>query len=100
MNMLEELNALMLEKGVIIRAIPNCSISVYEPSHFREYPDGRIQYCDTTNRGMLYVERSNGILANKFLVAQSSGKGNLIRFNTDNVFDSLQDVLKYIKECL
>lgn len=55
---LKTLEAIMVENGLIIRAIPKKIRHAFEKEHFEDYPDGEIKYLDEFKREMLVVERT------------------------------------------
>lgn len=51
-----ELEKIMQEYGVVLRAIPNKAREVYEASHQDQFPDGRLEYLENYGRMMLIRE--------------------------------------------
>ena len=51
-----ELEKIMQERGVVLRAIPNKVREVYEASHQDQFPDGRLEYLENYGRVMLVRE--------------------------------------------
>ena len=64
---IQELETIMQEHGIVLRAIPNKTCGVYEVSHKDEFPEGRIVYLEEYKREMLVVERTPKN-AGKFLI--------------------------------
>ncbi|TPG68597.1 hypothetical protein EEL31_08745 [Brevibacillus laterosporus] len=69
---LEELAKLMIEHGLVIRAIPHETTSNCEARHKDSYPDGVVYYDEYLKRDMLRVTRQNS-QGGKFIIAK---KGN------------------------
>ncbi len=69
---LKRLEELMIEHGLVIRAIPHETTSTYEARHKQSYPDGVVYYDNYLKREMLRVVRKNS-LGGKFIIAK---KGN------------------------
>lgn len=76
---IQELEQIMIENAVTIKAIPKKVISVFEKSHLVEYPNGRIQYLEAYKREMLVVETIPKN-AGKFVIGMNTGNSSVVRY--------------------
>ena len=97
---LSELEKLMVEYGVVIRAIPHEYVSRIEVRHKDKYPDGVVYYDEKAKRDMLRVTIKNS-KGGKFLITTMHTQGNVLnwwqleRESKQVVFyDSLTDAIE------
>ena len=89
---LQELEQVMIEYGIAIKAIPNKMKSVYEKSHINEYPNGYIKYLEEYKREMLIVEYEPKN-AGKFVIVDNTGTSSSVWFVND-FYDSIEDAVE------
>jgi len=98
----DKLEQIMIEKGAVIRAIPNEHVEVYETSHKDKFPEGEVRYSPKFKREMLHVTVKN-TFGGKFIVSQETYQTQIISDwkRTDNgeiiYYDSLFDAIKSLK---
>jgi hypothetical protein len=91
---LEELAKLMIEHGLVIRAIPYEKTSIYEAYHKDEYPDGIVCYMESFKRDMLQVTTKNS-QGGKFIIEKVSGQDSIIRWGKGTVFyDTIEEAVE------
>lgn len=104
---LEKLQALMIDKGLIIRAIPHTYTGLYDLN------DRNLKmFCERDNyishrtlvplgfyREMLEVTFSNKF-AEKFLIEAYRDESGSIRFNIKRMFNTLEEAIKFAEESL
>lgn len=91
MNM-QELEKVMVEYGIVIRAIPYYHMSTFEVQHKDRYPEG-IEYFDPRyNRNMLKVKKANHH-GGKFIIAQQTDTSQMVPFYKVRYFDSIEDAV-------
>lgn len=76
---IEELGRLMIEHGLVIRAIPYETTSVYEIRHKDKYPDAVVFYSEARKCDMIRVTKklSQG---GKFIITQVLDQGTIINY--------------------
>lgn len=52
-----ELERIMVENGLVLRAVPKQIREVYEICHQKQFPDAKIEFLEAYNREMLVRER-------------------------------------------
>ncbi len=88
---IEELEKIMVEHGVVLRAIPKVVVGVYEKKHIERYPNAVVKYVEGFKREMLFVER----------VPQNAGKfifelaktDSMVRFCPKEYFVSIEEAV-------
>ncbi len=93
MMTVEELQQIMIEKGVVIRAIPMKIRGIYEKEKINKYPNGTIQYLPEFKREMLVCE-SVPQNAGKFIIEQNQGSLSTVKFCGKEYFDTIEDAVK------
>lgn len=94
---INELERLMIDEGLVIRAIPLKIREIYEVRHKDKYPDGRIEYLAEYKRKMLIVEREPEN-AGKFLITRGWGTLSTVKFQNDPYFDTIEEAVNYLQE--
>lgn len=84
-----ELQNIMMEHGLVIRAIPKIETMVMETRHIDKYPDGEIKFLEDYKREMLVVEKELS-LGGKFIITQAKHQLASIQFEKKNVFNSIE----------
>ncbi|PLS19313.1 hypothetical protein CVD28_02555 [Bacillus sp. M6-12] len=96
---LEVLGRLMIEHGLVIRAIPMEETSVYEVYHKDKYPDGVVYYDERRKREMIRVTKklSKG---GKFIITKVNGQGTIVNNWGKPVifYDTIEEAVKSIIE--
>jgi hypothetical protein len=82
---INELGKLMIEHGLVIRAIPHEKTAIYEAYHKDKYPDGVVCYMESFKRNMLKVTTKNS-QGGKFIIEKVSSQGSMIRWGKGTVF--------------
>lgn len=77
---IEELEHLMVEHGIVLRAIPNTVREILEVRYRDEYPDGKVVYLEEFHREMLIVEHVPKH-AGEFLMECRQGTSQMVPFN-------------------
>lgn len=76
---LEDLAKLMIEYGLVIRAIPYEKTSIFEVQHQDDYPSSTVYYDDNYKREMIRVTEKNP-KGGKFIITKTSGQGTMVNF--------------------
>jgi hypothetical protein len=74
---LKELEKLMVEHGLVIRAIPYEKTSVFEIRHKKDYPNAVVFYSAARKCEMIRVTEKNQ-QGGKFIIAQKSDQGRVM----------------------
>lgn len=92
---LDELAQLMLEHGLVIRAItPKEQTHLFDPRHQKAHPDGEIKYSEEFKREMLHVPYRNS-LGGKFIITADRGQSATVHWPRGTVFyDSLEEAVE------
>jgi hypothetical protein len=88
----QALERIMIQRGLVIRAIPSKVTSVCEARHIDSFPQGTIRYMEQFKRDMLIVERVPRH-AGKFIIECDQGTGALVRFSGKQYYDTIEDAL-------
>lgn len=88
----KELYKIMVEHGVVLRAIPDKIVKIYEKQHFDKYPDGTIKYMEEFEREMLIVEQTP-INAGKIIMEQRKDTGSIVVFTGKKFYDSIEQAV-------
>lgn len=96
---IQELEKIMQEHGLVIRALPKKRRQVLEAGYKTVYPDGTIMYMEEFKRKMLVREQDLAPhLAGKFLIQSVKGTSADVHFEHE-LFDSIEDaVTSVLKE--
>lgn len=94
---IEDLEKIMVDYGVVIRAIPKVCRDIIEKRHINEYPDGKIVYLEDFKREMLIIKRIPKN-AGKFLLEYNQKTSNMVKFEGKKYFDSITDAIQYLLE--
>lgn len=98
---IKELEEIMVSHGVVLRAIPKKTRSIYERYHIDKYPRGTIQYLEEFKREMLVFE-SIPENAGKFIFECEKNTSATVHFSGKKYFDSIEqaveDLLKNKKQ--
>jgi len=92
-----ELQKIMIDNGVAIRAIPREVVSICETRHKDKFPDGQVYYDEVAKRDMLRVIRIPQF-AGKFIIVKGCGMGENVRFSKPRFFDSIDEAVKALEE--
>lgn len=93
---LKELEKIMIEYGVVIRAIPMTVREVYAKEHIKKYPNGEIKYLPEYKKEMLVVIRVPQS-AGKFVIESAKHTMTQIQFRGIEYFDTIEDAIKSLK---
>jgi len=105
---MQELEEIMILKGIVIRAIPMMITGIYETRHASRYPNGVVKYLESYDREMLVVETVPEN-AGKFMITTEMNTSGVVRFFkstfTDNIykgrfFISLEEAVQAVKETM
>lgn len=89
-----ELSQLMLEHGLVIRAIPYEKISICALRHKDRYPDAIVFYDDIRKCEMIKVIEKNAN-GGKFVITKEGGQSSTIVWRKPVVFyDTIEEALK------
>lgn len=92
MNM-QELERVMVEYGIVIRAIPHYDTSTIEVQHKEQYPEA-VEYFDPRfNRNMLRVKKANHH-GGKFIITKMTFTGGMVSFYDPKYYDSIEEAVK------
>lgn len=91
---LKDLERLMIEKSLVIRAIPKIVTAIMEKSHAAEYPTGQVVYLEEYKREMLVVKQIPEH-AGQFLAVKANHTSTNISFGKNLYFDSLEELIEY-----
>lgn len=86
---IKELESIMIEYGVVLRAIPKTVRGVYEKYHIDKYPNGTIEYLEEYKREMLVVI-SVPKNAGKFVFECQKNTISGVQFQGNKYFDSIE----------
>ncbi|MBQ3011261.1 MAG: hypothetical protein IJA20_02925 [Methanocorpusculum sp.] len=89
---IKELEEIMVEHGVVLRAIPMKVTGIYEVRHRKQFPNARVEYLEDFKREMLIDERVP-INAGKFIFESNQGTGNMVKFYANRFYDSIEDAM-------
>ncbi len=87
----KELEQLMIDNALIIRAVPKKVVQVFEKSHLKDFPNGKIQYIEKYKREMLVVETVPKN-AGKFLIGRNLENSSIVRYE-GQVYDSIEEAV-------
>ena len=90
-----ELEKIMKEKGLVIRAIPNEIKCIYDSYHISEFPEGKLEYIPQFNREMCVVMQKPKN-AGKFMIESIRHTYADVKFVNEMYFDTIQDAINYI----
>jgi hypothetical protein len=90
-----ELEKLMKEKGLVIRAIPHEVKNIYDSCHINDFPNAKLEYISQFGREMCVVMQSPKH-AGKFMVESAMHTYMDVRFRHAEYFDTIQDAINYI----
>ena len=88
---IKELEKIMTENGLVIRAIPQKTYSVFEPQHINKYPNGIIKRIH--GREMLVVEETPKH-AGKFMIQRERNCTCSVWFLSDEYFDTIEQAVE------
>lgn len=88
---IQELEQIMVENAVTIKAIPEKVVSIFEKSHLNEYPNGCIQYLEQYKREMLVVETVPKN-AGKFVIGRNTGNSSVVRYE-GKFYNSIEEAV-------
>jgi len=94
---IQELEKIMVQYGVAIRAIPQTVISVYEASHIDQYPEGHLEFLEGYGREMLIVQKTPH-KAGKFVIIPDNGTSTSVSFACEPFYDSIEDAVDALLE--
>lgn len=88
---IKDLQNLMVEYGLVIRAIPPTARIVVELRHKDKYPNGHAQYLEAFKREM-WVEEIENIHAGQFAVEQCRSTTATVHFSGKKFYHSLEEL--------
>lgn len=88
-----ELEQIMIEYGVTLRAIPSTVYGIYEKKNAEKYPDGEIKFLEAFKREML-ITKHIPKNAGKFIFEYNCGTGDLVRFTGQNYYNSIEEAAR------
>lgn len=91
---IQELEKIMQEHGIVLRAIPMKTRGIYETYHKELYSDGKIEYLEPFGREMLVVE-SIPRHAGKFCIQSTTDTMSTIRF-ANEFYDSIESAVESV----
>jgi len=89
---IKELEKIMIEQGVILRAIPLKIHHVYADCDISLHPDGRLEYHKEYKREMTIVD-SIPKNAGKFVIESEECTGAMARFYGKKLYDNIEDAI-------
>lgn len=89
---LKQLQNIMIDNALSIRAIPKTVRDVVELRHKDKYPGGHVEYIDSFKREMWVYERCPRH-GGQFVVENNCGTGSMIRFSGKRYYNSLEEVI-------
>ena len=92
---IQELEKIMIEHGVIIRAITPFHISIYEVRHKDKYSNAEEYYDKQLKRNMIRVktEHSNKV-ARKFIIETMADTSSTVKFYKPIFYNSIEDAIQ------
>ena len=95
---INELTRIMVEYGLVIRAIPLEVRGIYEKTHAARFPEGTIERLEGWNRDMLVV-RSKPKNAGKIIILECKNTSARVDFTKPKqYFDSVEDAVRSVME--
>lgn len=89
---IKELEEIMIAHSVVLRAIPQTTIGIYEKEQISKYPDGTVKYLDNYKREMLIVERTPKN-AGEFILECEKHTGSTVRFTGNMFFETIEQAI-------
>lgn len=90
---IKELEKIMIEHGLVIRAVPKKVRSVFEKQHIDKFPDGKIEYLERYKREVLVVDQVPKN-AGKFIIECAESACATIRFSGEKFYDSVEEAVE------
>lgn len=90
---IKDLEKIMVEHGVVLRAIPMKVTGIYETRHQKKFPNARVEYLEDFKREMLIDERVP-INAGRFIFEANQGTGSLVKFYAKKFYDSIEEAIE------
>lgn len=90
-----ELEKIMKEKGLVIRAIPEKIRCVYDASNLDKHPNGIIEYIPQFKREMCVVWQIPKH-AGQFMIESINHEFATVEFKNKKYFNSIADAINYI----
>lgn len=94
---IKELERLMVANGIVLRAIPDKIVKVYEKEDKEKFPDGTVKYIDAFRREMLVVEQVPKY-AGTFVTECVQNTMSMVKFSGKVFYDSIEDAMKCYQE--
>jgi len=94
---ISEIEQMMIEYGVTLRAIPLKVRSIYEVTQADRFPEGKVVYLEKFKREMLIVERVPQN-AGKFVFESNCGTVSTVHFCNEVYYDSIEEVINALRE--
>ena len=89
---MQELERLMVEYGIVIRAIPHYHTSTIDVRHKGQYPE-EVEYFDPRfNRNMLMIKEANHH-GGKFMITKMTFTGGTVPFYDPKYYDSIEEAV-------
>lgn len=89
---MQELERLMVEYGIVIRAIPHYHTSTIDVRHKGQYPE-EVEYFDPRfNRNMLKIKEANHH-GGKFIITKMTFTGVTVPFYDQKYYDSIEEAV-------
>lgn len=86
-----EFERFMRENSLVVRAIPQKVVHVFEASHIGEYPDGKIEFLPEYHRNMLLLEEVPEH-AGMFVAEIQCNTAKSTRFSSKKYYASLEEL--------
>lgn len=97
MMTVKELERLMVQHSVVIRAIPKSRRIIVEKRHAEEFPNAEIKYLPEFKREMLVEERENKH-GGEFVLEIAKHTHCRVDFTGKRFFKSLEEIIEYLME--
>lgn len=95
---IEELEELMINRGLVIRAIPKEITHIYEVHYAKRYPNGTVKYMEEYKREMLLVTEVPEN-AGKFVMNAKSNTETTVKFHPP-FFSSIKELVEYVEQSI
>ena len=92
---IRELEKLMVDGAVTIRAIPKEVVGIYELRHRDQFPNAEVFFDVVAGREMLRdvtIPKNAG----KFIILKKCGMGSIVRFDKPVFYDSIEEAIRNI----
>jgi len=90
---IKALEKIMVEHGVVLRAIPMKVTEISEVRHQKRFPNARIEYLESFQREMLIIERTPQN-AGRFIFEANQRTGDFVKFYAEKFYDSIEEAIE------